>query len=96
MVLVMSVFPGFSGQSYIEGSEMRVACVAEMAKRLNPELLIEVDGGISAQRTAGLVCAQGADVLVAGSGVFAQSDPEKAIEILRSAGMAGRGATTNA
>ena len=96
MVLVMSVFPGFSGQSYIEGSEMRVARVAEMAKRLNPELLIEVDGGISAQRTAGLVCAQGADVLVAGSGVFAQSDPEKAIEILRSAGMAGRGATTNA
>ena len=95
MVLVMSVFPGFSGQSYIEGSEMRVACVAEMAKRLNPELLIEVDGGISAQRTAGLVCAQGADVLVAGSGVFAQSDPEKAIEILRNAGMAGRGATTS-
>lgn len=44
MVLVMSVFPGFSGQSYIEGSEMRVACVAEMAKRLNPELLIEVVG----------------------------------------------------
>lgn len=95
MVLVMSVFPGFSGQSYIEGSEMRVACVAEMAKRLNPGLLIEVDGGISAQRTAGLVCVQGADVLVAGSGVFAQSDPEKAIEILRNAGMAGRGATTS-
>lgn len=95
MVLVMSVFPGFSGQSYIEGSEMRVACVAEMAKRLNSGLLIEVDGGISAQRTAGLVCAQGADVLVAGSGVFAQSDPEKAIEILRNAGMAGRGATTS-
>lgn len=95
MVLVMSVFPGFSGQSYIEGSEMRVACVAEMAKRLNPGLLIEVDGGISAQRTAGLVCAQGADVLVAGSGVFAQSDSEKAIEILRNAGMAGRGATTS-
>lgn len=95
MVLVMSVFPGFSGQSYIEGSEERVAKVAEMAKRLNPGLLIEVDGGISAQRTAGLVCAQGADVLVAGSGVFAQSDPEKAIEILRNAGMAGRGATTS-
>ena len=74
---------------------MRVACVAEMAKRLNPGLLIEVDGGISAQRTAGLVCAQGADVLVAGSGVFAQSDPEKAIDILRNAGMAGRGATTS-
>lgn len=91
MVLVMSVFPGFSGQSYIEGSEDRVACVAEMAKRHNPNLLIEVDGGISAGRTAGLVCAQGADVLVAGSGVFAQANPEKAIGELRRAGMAARG-----
>ena len=90
MVLVMSVFPGFSGQSYIEGSEERVGCVAEMAKQQNPHLLIEVDGGISAQRTAGLVCAHGADVLVAGSGVFAQPDPEKAIDLLRAAGEAGR------
>ena len=86
MVLVMSVFPGFSGQSYIEGSEDRVGKVAEMAKRLNPDLLIEVDGGISAGRTAGLVCAQGADVLVAGSGVFKAEDPEAAIGILRNAG----------
>ena len=86
MVLVMSVFPGFSGQSYIEGSEDRVGKVTEMAKRLNPDLLIEVDGGISAGRTAGLVCAQGADVLVAGSGVFKAEDPEAAIGILRNAG----------
>lgn len=90
MVLVMSVFPGFSGQSYIEGSEDRVGKVAEMAKRLNLDLLIEVDGGISASRTAGLVCAQGADVLVAGSGVFAAADPEKAIGELREAGKAAR------
>ena len=90
MVLVMSVFPGFSGQSYIEGSEERVGEVAEMAKRLNPDLLIEVDGGISAGRTAGLVCAQGADVLVAGSGVFAQPNPEEAIGLLREAGRIGR------
>ena len=61
-----------------------------MAKRLNPDLLIEVDGGISAGRTAGLVCAQGADVLVAGSGVFAQPNPEEAIGLLREAGKAGR------
>ncbi len=86
MVLVMSVFPGFSGQSYIEGSEDRVGKVAEMAKRLNPGLLIEVDGGVSAERTAGLVCAQGADVLVAGSGVFKAPDPQAAIGILRRAG----------
>lgn len=86
MVLVMSVFPGFSGQSYIEGSEDRVGKVAKMAKRLNPDLLIEVDGGVSAERTAGLVCAQGADVLVAGSGVFKAPDPQAAIGILRHAG----------
>ena len=90
MVLVMSVFPGFSGQSYIEGSEDRVGKVAEMAKRLNPDLLIEVDGGISAGRTAGLVCAQGADVLVAGSGVFKAEDPEAAIGLLRNAGAEAR------
>ena len=47
----------FSGQSYIEGSEMRVACVAEMAKRLNPELLIEVDGGNKRAKNCGVsVC----------------------------------------
>lgn len=86
MILIMSVFPGFSGQSYIEGSEERVAYVAELAKTRNPDLLIEVDGGISATRTAGLVCAKGADVLVAGSGVFAAEDPARAIDKIRAAG----------
>jgi ribulose-phosphate 3-epimerase len=86
MILVMSVFPGFSGQSYIEGSEDRVSYVAKLAKTRNPDLLIEVDGGINAARTAGLVCASGADVLVAGSGVFAAEDPAQAIEQIRTAG----------
>ena len=90
MVLVMSVFPGFSGQSYIEGSEDRVRQVALLAQQLNPDLLIEVDGGISVARTAGMVCAQGADVLVAGSGVFAAEDPAKAIGQLREAGRMAR------
>lgn len=85
MVLIMSVFPGFSGQSYIEGSEDRVAYVADLAKTRNPDLLIEVDGGISAARTAGLVCAKGADVLVAGSGVFAAEDPAHAVDEIRAA-----------
>lgn len=59
MILVMSVFPGFSGQSYIEGSEERVAYVAQVAKERNPDLLIEVDGGISAERTGGIgVCSR--------------------------------------
>ncbi len=86
MVLVMSVFPGFSGQSYIEGSEDRVGYIAQRALKDNPLLLIEVDGGISAARTAGLVCAQGADVLVAGSGVFAAPDPKVAVSEIRASG----------
>lgn len=90
MVLVMSVFPGFSGQSYIEGSEDRVAAVAAYARRLNPDLLIEVDGGVSPARTAGLVCAQGADVLVAGSAVFSADDPAQAVAALRTAGCEAR------
>lgn len=90
MVLVMSVFPGFSGQSYIEGSEDRVGYVARAASERNPDLLIEVDGGVSADRTAGLVCAQGADVLVAGSGVFAAEDPAMAVADIRAAGVAAQ------
>lgn len=90
MILVMSVFPGFSGQSYIEGSEDRVAQVASLAKERNPSLLIEVDGGISPERTAGLVCSCGADVLVAGSGVFAADVPALAVSAIRDAGKAAQ------
>ncbi|WP_251198022.1 ribulose-phosphate 3-epimerase [Anaerotardibacter muris] len=90
MILVMSVYPGFSGQSYIEGSEDRVGYVARLAAQRNPNLLIEVDGGVNADRTAGLVCAQGADVLVAGSGVFAASDPAAAVSAIRVAGEAAQ------
>lgn len=83
MVLVMSVFPGFSGQSYIEGSEERVGQVAVWAAELNPELLIQVDGGIAPGGTAEAVAAQGADVLVAGSGVFKAADRAQAIAQMR-------------
>ena len=48
MVLVMSVEPGFSGQSYIEGSEAKVARIAEMARAVGASPLIQVDGGIGA------------------------------------------------
>jgi len=79
MVLVMSVEPGFSGQGYIEGSEKKVARVAEMARECgNDGLLIQVDGGIGV-KTAARVAAAGADVLVCGNAVFAAEDPEAAI-----------------
>ncbi len=91
MVLVMSVEPGFSGQSYIEGSEGKVARVAQMARELGAAPLVEVDGGIGT-RTAPLVAAAGADVLVCGNAVCAAPDPARAgADILAAAEAARRG-----
>lgn len=90
MVLVMSVYPGFSGQSYIEGSDARVAEVAALAEEAGVSPLIEVDGGIGAQ-TAGLVAARGADVLVAGNAVFGAADPAAAIADIARAATAAQG-----
>jgi ribulose-phosphate 3-epimerase len=78
MVLVMSVEPGFSGQSYIEGSDARVGAVAAMARAAGVAPLIQVDGGMGL-KTAGLVSAKGADVLVCGNAVFAAEDPASAL-----------------
>ncbi len=89
MVLIMSVEPGFSGQKYIVGSDGRVAAVAALAKEANPDLLIEVDGGIGVA-TAPLVCAAGADVLVCGSAVFGADDPAQAVRDVKAAGDAAR------
>lgn len=79
MVLVMSVEPGFSGQSYIEGSDARVAQVVEMARRHGVSPLIELDGGI-AVATAPKVAAAGGDVFVCGNAVCAAADPASAIK----------------
>ena len=90
MVLVMSVEPGFSGQGYIEGSELKVAQVAQMAKDAgNDGLLIEVDGGIGV-KTVERVCAVGADVIVCGNAVFAAEDPQAAIREIEELGNAAR------
>lgn len=79
MVLVMSVEPGFSGQSYIEGSEDKVAAIVEMAREAGVAPLIQVDGGIGV-KTAARVAAAGADVLVCGNAVFAAEDPAAALK----------------
>lgn len=84
MVLVMSVEPGFSGQSYIEGSDAKVARIAEMARAVGAAPLIQVDGGIGV-RTAPLVSAAGADVLVCGNAVFADADPAAALAAVQAA-----------
>ena len=95
MVLVMSVEPGFSGQSYIEGSDRKVARVVELARAVGASPLIEVDGGISAS-TAPLVAAAGADVLVCGSAVCGADDPAAAITQVTAAAEKARLAALNA
>ncbi len=81
MVLVMSVEPGFSGQSYIEGSDERVAEVVAMAREHGVSPLIEVDGGMN-EKTVALVCAQGADVIVCGNAVCGAPDPALALQTI--------------
>lgn len=73
LVLVMSVNPGFGGQSFIERTVRKIERVRSMLDGLGSGAELEVDGGIDA-RTAPLVVAAGADVLVAGSSIFNSAD----------------------
>ncbi|NDE14724.1 ribulose-phosphate 3-epimerase [bacterium] len=84
LVLVMSVNPGFGGQSFMGDAPDRVKRISAMATRLGirEKLKISVDGGINAT-TGVLVGASGADVLVAGSSVFGATDRVAAIASLK-------------
>ncbi|MGN0496806.1 MAG: ribulose-phosphate 3-epimerase [Lachnospiraceae bacterium] len=83
MVLVMSVHPGFGGQSFIENSLNKVSDVRAMANEKNrPDLWIEVDGGISGTNIKAVKDA-GANVLVAGSAVF-RGNPADNVRTLKS------------
>jgi ribulose-phosphate 3-epimerase len=87
VVLVMSVNPGFGGQSFIAEVLAKVRALAEMRAERGLEFLIEIDGGIKAD-TAGQAVAAGVDVLVAGSAVFGAKDYRAAISGLRQAAVA--------
>jgi ribulose-phosphate 3-epimerase len=82
MVLVMSVNPGFGGQAFIERSVEKVSGLRELIDKTGSKALIEVDGGVNIETGARLVAA-GADVLVAGSAIFAHKDPEQMIRDLK-------------
>lgn len=82
LVLVMSVNPGFGGQSFIENTYNKIKSLKEMAIELNPELIIEVDGGVTSENAAQLSAA-GANALVAGSFVFKSNDQPKTIKNLK-------------
>jgi ribulose-phosphate 3-epimerase len=83
-VLVMSVNPGFGGQTFIPRSESKVRAVRELLSARGARALIEIDGGIDAANAARVVAA-GVDVLVAGQAVFGSADPAAAIRELRAA-----------
>ncbi len=78
LVLVMSVEPGFGGQSFIEGSTEKVRELKAMIERKGLGTLIEIDGGVSRHNARELYEA-GCDALVAGSAVFKAADPEAEI-----------------
>lgn len=69
MVLIMSVNPGFGGQKYISYASSKLSEVKSLCKISNPEMLIQVDGGVDCSNIAQIVAA-GANVIVAGSSVF--------------------------
>lgn len=89
MVLVMSVNPGFGGQSFIESSYQKIYKLNAIRKQLNLNFLIEVDGGVGSDNATKLI-QKGADVLVAGSSVFKKENIAEAIKDLTSKMNAGR------
>lgn len=89
MVLVMSVEPGFSGQSYIEGSEAKVAEVVAVARQAGVSPVVQVDGGIGPTTLARVVAA-GADCLVCGNAVFAAESPAQALGRIKEQANASR------
>jgi ribulose-phosphate 3-epimerase len=88
LVLVMSVFPGFGGQSFIPESTAKIAEVAKMIAESGSHAVIEVDGGIE-EATAAEVAAAGARILVAGNAIFGREDPAGALQAIREAGESG-------
>jgi ribulose-phosphate 3-epimerase len=82
LVMVMSVNPGFGGQSFIEGTLGKIGHLKKLLEKENTDVLIEVDGGVTLENAPQLVKA-GAQVLVAGHTIFGSSDPAKTISDLK-------------
>jgi ribulose-phosphate 3-epimerase len=81
MVLVMTVHPGFGGQEFMPEAAKKIARIREI---VGPDIRVEVDGGIDPQTTPTVV-SYGADTLVAGNAIFAESDRITAINAIRDA-----------
>src|SRR5690554_5938390 len=82
MVLLMSVNPGFGGQSFIENTYSKIERLKELILKAGANTKIEIDGGVN-EVNAGKLVEAGADVLVAGSFVFSSKDPMATIQHLK-------------
>jgi ribulose-phosphate 3-epimerase len=85
-VLVMSVNPGFGGQTFIPSSESKVRAVRALLDRAGNGAPVEIDGGID-RHNVGLVVSAGARIIVAGSAIFHAPDPEQATRELKAAAL---------
>lgn len=81
MVLLMSVNPGFGGQSFIPGTLKKLAQLKELIKVSGSNAMVEIDGGVNLE-TGKMLADAGADILVAGNAVFSSENPTKMIEAL--------------
>ncbi len=86
LVLVMTVNPGFGSQTFIPSMVEKVRQVHAMIERVNPKILLQVDGGVSVKNASSLVIA-GVNVLVAGNSIFGQPNVVKALQALRKAAL---------
>jgi len=82
MIVLMGVFPGFGGQSYIESVSDNIVLFAKMIKESGREILLELDGGVTEQN-AERFRELGITVLVAGSATFKAADKARAIKVMR-------------
>ena len=82
LVLIMSVNPGFGGQSFIENTYKKIAQLRQLIEDSGSNAIIEVDGGVNGKNAEKLI-ATGANALVAGSFVFRSENPQQTIHDLK-------------
>jgi ribulose-phosphate 3-epimerase len=83
LVCLMSVNPGFGGQSFIGQTLLKIKQLKEMINEQLLNVKIEIDGGVTLENAASIIQA-GADILVAGNTIFKSANPTKTIELLKS------------
>lgn len=89
MVLIMTVEPGFGGQSFLDLTLPKIRRTRDLVSRLGKDIWVQVDGGVSDQTIERCVEA-GADVFVAGSAVYSADDPDEMVRALRAKAEAAR------